>query len=68
MRRAIRARGGDVPADLTPHDLRKTALTDLAAYGEAKAVQSIAGHADIDTTMRIYAGRRLAMRTRQPAR
>lgn len=58
--RAIRARGGDVPADLTPHDLRKTALTDLAAYGEAKAVQSIAGHADIDTTMRIYAGRRLA--------
>lgn len=52
-----------LPADLHPHDLRHTALTDLAAHGEAKAVQSIAGHADIDTTMRIYAGRRMtAMR------
>lgn len=49
--------------DATPHSLRKTALTDLAAHGEAKAVQSIAGHADIDTTMRVYAGRRMtAMR------
>jgi len=52
-----------LPADTTPHTLRHTALTDLAAHGEAKAVQSIAGHADIDTTMRIYAGRRMnAMR------
>lgn len=49
-----------LPDDLSPHDLRKTALTDLAAHGEAKAVQSIAGHADIDTTMRVYAGRRMA--------
>ena len=52
-----------LPADLSPHDLRKTALTDLAAHGEAKAVQSIAGHADIATTMELYAGRRMtAMR------
>jgi integrase len=52
-----------LPADLTPHDLRRTALTDLAAHGEAKAVQNIAGHADIDTTMRLYARRRMtAMR------
>lgn len=52
-----------LPSDLSPHDLRHTALTDLAAHGEAKAVQNIAGHADIDTTMRIYAGRRMgAMR------
>lgn len=32
----------------------------LAAHGEAKAVQSIAGHADIETTMNLYAGRRMA--------
>lgn len=52
-----------LPSDLSPHDLRKTALTDLAAHGEAKAVQGIAGHADIDTTMRLYARRRMtAMR------
>lgn len=52
-----------LPDSLSPHDLRHTALTDLAANAEAKAVQSIAGHADIDTTMRIYAGRRMtAMR------
>jgi integrase len=45
------------------HDLRHTALTNLAAVAEAKAVQSIAGHADIDTTMRVYAGKQLdAMR------
>lgn len=49
-----------LPADTSPHTLRHTALTDLAVHGEAKAVQSIAGHADIDTTMRIYAGRRMA--------
>lgn len=48
---------------ISPHDLRHTALTDLAAVGEAKAVQSIAGHADIETTMNLYAGRRMgAMR------
>lgn len=53
-----------LPLDLSPHDLRKTALTDLATVGEAKAVQGIAGHADIDTTMRLYARRRMdAMRT-----
>jgi len=46
-----------LPSDLHPHDLRHTALTDLAAHAEAKAVQSIARHADIDTTMRLYAGR-----------
>lgn len=52
-----------LPLDLHPHDLRHTALTDLAAHAEAKAVQSIARHADIDTTMRLYAGRRMgAMR------
>lgn len=52
-----------LPADLTPHDMRRTALTDLAAHGEAKAVQDIAGHADIDTTMRLYVRRRMtAMR------
>lgn len=52
-----------LPAGTSPHTLRHTALTDLAAHGEAKAVQSIAGHADIDTTMRVYAGRRMgAMR------
>jgi integrase len=52
-----------LPEDTTPHSLRHTALTDLAAHGEAKAVQNIAGHADIDTTMRLYAGRRMtAMR------
>lgn len=52
-----------LPADTTPHSLRHTALTDLAAHGEAKAVQSIAGHADIETTMNLYAGRRMtAMR------
>lgn len=52
-----------LPADLTPHDLRRTALTDLAAVGEAKAVQNIAGHQDIDTTMRLYVRRRMtAMR------
>lgn len=52
-----------LPLDLSPHDLRHTALTDLAAHGEAKAVQSIAGHADIATTMELYAGRRMtAMR------
>jgi integrase len=45
------------------HDLRHTALTDLAAVAEAKAVQSIAGHSDIQTTMNLYAGRRIdAMR------
>jgi integrase len=63
----LRASGADasllLPSDLSPHDLRKTALTDLAAHGEAKAVQGIAGHADIDTTMRLYARRRMtAMR------
>lgn len=47
-------------AGATPHSLRRTALTDLAAHGEAKAVQSIAGHADIETTMKVYAGRRLS--------
>lgn len=52
-----------LPTDLSPHDLRKTALTDLAAQGEAKAIQDIAGHADIDTTMRLYVRRRMdAMR------
>lgn len=52
-----------LPAELTPHDLRRTALTDLAAHGEAKAVQGIAGHADIDTTMRLYVRRKMtAMR------
>lgn len=52
-----------LPSDLSPHDLRRTALTDLAAHGEAKAVQGIAGHQDIDTTMRLYARRRMtAMR------
>jgi len=52
-----------LPSDLSPHDMRHTALTDLAATGEAKAVQGIAGHADIDTTMRLYAKRRMtAMR------
>lgn len=52
-----------LPADLAPHDLRRTALTDLAASGEAKAVQSIAGHASISTTMELYARRRItAMR------
>lgn len=45
------------------HDLRHTALTNFAAVAEAKAVQSIAGHAAIDTTMRVYAGRQIdAMR------
>ena len=52
-----------IPSDLSPHGLRKTALTDLAVHGEAKAIQGIAGHADIDTTMRLYARRRMdAMR------
>jgi integrase len=49
-----------LPLDLSPHTLRHTALTDLAAHGEAKAVQNIAGHADIATTMELYAGRRMA--------
>lgn len=49
-----------LPRTTTPHTLRHTALTDLAAHGEAKAVQSIAGHADIETTMNLYAGRRMA--------
>lgn len=52
-----------LPVGLTPHDLRRTALTDLATHGEAKAVQDIAGHQDIDTTMRLYVRRRMtAMR------
>lgn len=60
---AVLVRRLGLPADTTPHTLRHTALTDLAAHGEAKAVQNIAGHADIDTTMRLYAGRRMtAMR------
>jgi integrase len=68
INKRLRAEGAPaatlLPADLSPHDLRHTALTDLAAHGEAKAVQNIAGHADIDTTMRVYAGRRMsAMRT-----
>lgn len=46
-----------LPVETSPHTLRHTALTDLAAHGEAKAVQSIAGHADIETTMNLYAGR-----------
>lgn len=67
INKQLKASGADpsvyLPADLSPHDLRKTALTDLAAHGEAKAVQGIAGHADIDTTMRLYARRRMtAMR------
>lgn len=67
INKELKASGADpsllLPADLSPHDLRKTALTDLAAHGEAKAVQGIAGHADIDTTMRLYARRRMtAMR------
>jgi integrase len=67
INKQLKASGTDpsllLPADLSPHDLRKTALTDLAAHGEAKAVQGIAGHADIDTTMRLYARRRMtAMR------
>ncbi len=67
INRGLRASGADpsllLPSDLSPHDLRRTALTDLAAYGEAKAVQGIAGHQDIDTTMRLYARRRMtAMR------
>lgn len=49
-----------LPAQTSPHTLRHTALTDLAAHGEAKAVQSIAGHADIETTMNLYAGRRMS--------
>lgn len=49
-----------LPANTSPHTLRHTALTDLAAHGEAKAVQNIAGHADIETTMHLYAGRRMA--------
>lgn len=61
INKGLKATGADasllLPADLSPHDLRRTALTDLAAYGEAKAVQGIAGHADIDTTMRLYARR-----------
>jgi integrase len=52
-----------LPPSIRLHDLRHTALTNLAAVAEAKAVQSIAGHADIDTTMRVYAGKQLdAMR------
>jgi integrase len=52
-----------LPSNTSPHTLRHTALTDLAAHGEAKAVQNIAGHADIETTMHLYAGRRMqAMR------
>lgn len=62
--KALKAQGAPpalhLPADLHPHDMRHTALTDLAAHGEAKAVQSIAGHADIETTMKVYAGRRLS--------
>jgi integrase len=61
--RINRQNPGALPLDLSPHTLRHTALTDLAAHGEAKAVQNIAGHADIDTTMRVYVGRRMvAMR------
>ncbi len=67
INKQLKASGADpsllLPADLSPHDLRRTALTDLAAHGEAKAVQGIAGHQDIDTTMRLYARRRMtAMR------
>jgi integrase len=52
-----------LPQAIRLHDLRHTALTNFAAVAEAKAVQSIAGHADIDTTMRVYAGRQIdAMR------
>jgi integrase len=52
-----------LPHAIRLHDLRHTALTNFAAVAEAKAVQSIAGHADIDTTMRVYAGRQIdAMR------
>lgn len=67
INRQLKAQGASpamfLPSDLSPHDLRKTALTDLAAHGEAKAIQGIAGHADIDTTMRLYVRRRMdAMR------
>lgn len=67
INKELKASGADasllLPVDLSPHDLRKTALTDLATHGEAKAVQEIAGHADIDTTMRLYVRRRMtAMR------
>lgn len=52
-----------LPTNIRFHDLRHTALSDLAAYGEAKTVQALAGHASITTTMDLYAAGRIgAMR------
>ncbi len=41
----------------TPHDLRRTFVTQLAAAGVNEAVvQKLAGHASIDTTVKHYTG------------
>lgn len=46
----------NIAADLTPHILRHTAITNWIAGGhDIKAVQYLAGHASANVTMNIYA-------------
>jgi len=47
--------GGDVGGAITPHTIRKTAITLAIAHGASpKAVASRVGHADSRVTLDIY--------------
>lgn len=49
-------RWAGLPAHIRPHDLRHTAITGWITEGaDPRTAQALAGHADPQTTMRIYA-------------
>lgn len=49
-------RSPDLPQGITFHDLRKPCVSILVHQGhDVKSIQKWVGHADIDTTLRIYA-------------
>ena len=46
----------DLPQDITFHGLRSSCVSILVHQGmDVKSIQKWVGHADLDTTLRIYA-------------
>lgn len=54
--RKLIQRNPDLPQDISFHGLRKSCVSILVHEGmDVKSIQKWVGHADIDTTLRIYA-------------
>ena len=57
MRRALKTIGNELDLDLVSHDFRRSLASFLivAARADEAAVTGVMGHANIETTRRIYA-------------